>query len=126
MKIASDKETGINQGCPKNSRRDEMRFDGLDPIATTNRLFNHGYELDKRGESDAAELVYRNSIELLECMLEQSHPQLGPAVFARLALEHGITIFHLGKLEGARASFSRAVEVLDQAGQNCLTMSAVE
>lgn len=88
----------------------------LQPIDGGEQMFSFGYELDRIGHRDAAEAVYRQTIEVLESLSSGSSEATGKlslSNLASLAKGHGIKMYELGRYDEAKGCFIRAVEVID-------------
>ena len=76
-------------------------------------LLELGYELDRSGQKEAAESVYRQTIDTLEALSYRKQSSLSAYQLAKLALFHGKNLFLLSRFEQAAASFRRTVEIFD-------------
>lgn len=83
--------------------------------AVCSKLFGLGYELEISGESDAADSVYQQTIDLLEDIKAQPGSSLTDSSIARLAFTHGKSLLHFGKYRAAIAAFRRALEITEYA-----------
>lgn len=83
------------------------------PLNGGEQMFSFGYELDRIGHRDAAEAVYRQTIEVLESLSSEGSGKLSLSNLASLARNHGIKMYELGRYDEAKGCFIRAVEVID-------------
>ncbi len=87
--------------------------DSACPLEVSSAMFQLGYELDTAGRKEAAEVVYRQTIELLESLSESGNARLSMHDLATVAFDHGEKLFHLGRYNSSRVAFARAREIID-------------
>jgi tetratricopeptide (TPR) repeat protein len=87
--------------------------DSACPLEVSVAMFKLGYELDTAGRKEAAEVVYRQTIELLESLSEKGNAKLSMNDLAEVAFNHGEKLFHLGRYNSSRVAFSRSLELID-------------
>ncbi len=85
----------------------------LEIVALGERLLRRGHELDRKGESLDAEMIYRETIDMLETVHADGAGVVDAGSLADLAYKHGLSLFSLGKHDSAAGAFGRCVELFD-------------
>jgi len=83
------------------------------PLEIGEELFRDGYQLDLLGNSEEADHLYLQTIELLEDLSEQKSSPINMLDIAELAVSHGKELFKLQRFSKAKLAFCRAVEIFD-------------
>lgn len=98
----------------------------FDVLSRGRSLFAQGYELDRIGATDAADQLYRKSIEQIEAHLAEHGASPASAEFGRTALQHGVALYRIGRIESARAAIARAVELFEICIQGDTSVHAIK
>ena len=72
-------------------------------------LFGFGHRLQEAGAEEAALELYRETINTLEGFVEEEQSPFTTGAVAECALEHGVKLYYLGKIDQARGCFREAV-----------------
>lgn len=107
------KKVGSETNRTYRSTKELLLQGEISPVDAGAALFTFGYELDLDGQSDAAEAVYRQTIELLETLTDQRDSQVKMSDLANLSFLHGQNLFELERFGAATASFRRCLELLE-------------
>lgn len=82
-------------------------------ISEGTALLQLGYRWDRRGAGEAAEALYRQTVDMLEVLSESRTSPLRLRSLAELALEQGKNLFQSAKYDAALSSFRRTVDIVD-------------
>ncbi len=107
------KASGFNKISAYGHTKELILSGQVDPMNGGSALFTFGYDLDKEGQREAADSIYRQTIELLEELSSKEDSGMRMLHLASLAFVHGKNLFSLGRFHLARTSFTRSMEIVD-------------
>jgi tetratricopeptide (TPR) repeat protein len=97
-----------------------------DPVGTARRLFEPGYQLQRRGDINGALAHYREVVELLESLCDAHKNLLQGSVLAQISLAHGVKLIKLRSFELAIAPLKSSVHFVDAVREYSVSNDMIE
>ena len=93
--------------------KEEITLGVRSPIEGAKELFTIGYQREEVGLRRDADVVFQQTIALLEELYDSDNSLLTPHQLAVLAFEHGVNMFRLNRPYSAAPAFQRSVELFE-------------